>query len=68
MDGISASAFAVRSSIDTFKGFTLGQLVLGRDNIHQIKHIADWGLLRQKKHIEINYNIVWKKASRIDYN
>ena len=58
MDGISTSAFVVRSSIDTFKGFTLGQLVIGRDNIHQIKHIADWGLIRQKKHTELNYNIV----------
>ena len=58
MDGISASAFAVRSSIHTLKGFTLGQLVLGRDNIHQIKHIADWGLIRQKKHTELNSNIV----------
>ena len=58
MDGISASAFAVRSNIHTLKGFTLDQLVLGRDKIHQIKHIADWELIHQKKHTEINYNVV----------
>ena len=58
MDGISASAFAVYYSIHTLKGFTLDQLVLGRDKIHQIKHIADWELIRKKKHTEINYNIV----------
>ena len=58
MDGISDSAFAVRSNIHTLKGFTLDQLVLGRDKIHQINHIADWELIRQKKHTEINYNIV----------
>ena len=57
MDGISDSAFAVRSNIHTLKGFTLDQLVLGRYKIHQIKNIADWELIRQKKHIEINYNI-----------
>ena len=58
MDGMSASAFAVRYNIHTLKGFTLDQLVLGRDKIHQIKHIADWELIRQKKHTEINYNLV----------
>ena len=58
MDGISASAFAVRSSIHTLKGFTLDQLVLERDKIHQIKHMAYWGLIFQKKHTQINYNII----------
>ena len=42
MDGIPDLEFAVRSNIHTLKGFTLDQLVLGRDKIHQIKNIANW--------------------------
>ena len=42
MDGISASKFAVHYNIHTLKGLALDQLLLGRDKIHQIKHIADW--------------------------
>ena len=61
MDGISASAFTVRSSIHPFKGFALDQLVFLSDKIMPIKHRADWKVICQKKRTEINYNNVQKK-------
>ena len=39
------------------KGFSPGQLVIGRDMILLIKHKVDWGLIRQQKQSQIDkYN------------
>ena len=36
------------------------QLVFGRDAILNIKHVADWEHIRQRKKLRINHNNMWE--------
>ena len=51
---LADAAFSVRSTIHTFKGYTLWLLVFGRDMILPIKNLADWKLMLQWKQAQIN--------------
>ena len=53
---LSATAFAVRSTIHTTLQQTPGQLVFGRDMIFNIQHTANWDVIKQKKQRLINSN------------
>ena len=44
---LSATAFAMRSTIHTTLNATPGQLVFGHDMIMNLKHEADWQAIRQ---------------------
>ena len=46
---LAAAAFAIRSTTNGQKCFSLVQLIFGRDMILSIKHRVDWELIRQKK-------------------
>ena len=50
--------FAIFSTTNRLKDYSLGKLVFGRDTILPIKHKVDWELLRQRKYKQSNkYNI-----------
>ena len=55
--GILASTmFAVRATYHTTLQASPMQLVFGRDAILNIKHVADWEHIRQRKQLRINHN------------
>ena len=39
---LAAAVFKILSTTNRLKGYSLGQLVFGRDMIISIKHTADW--------------------------
>ena len=46
---LAATMFAVRATYHTTLQASLMQLVFGRDSIINIKHVADWEHIRQRK-------------------
>ena len=65
---LDAAAFAIFSTASRQKGYSTGQLIFGRDMILPIKHRVDWGLIRQKKHTQINRDNARKNKHRVDYD
>ena len=63
-----AAAFAVRSTYQTTKGKSPGQLVFGRDMILPINHLADWRYIRQHKQTQIDNYVIWENTTRIDHD
>ena len=53
---LAASMFAIRATNHTTLQASLMQLVFGRDAILNIKHVADWEHIRQRKQLRINHN------------
>lgn len=64
---LAATAFAVRSTYHTTLQATPGQLVFGRDMIFNIKHIADWEAIKQRKQSVINKNNARENSKRIEH-
>ena len=53
---LAATMFAVRATYHTTLQAYPMQLVFGRDAILNIKHVADWEHIRQRKQLRINQN------------
>ena len=53
---LAATMFAVRATYHTTLQASPMQLVFGRDAILNIKHVADWEHIRQRKQLRINHN------------
>ena len=51
---LDAAAFEIRSTTSGQKGYSLGQIIFGRDMILLIKHRVDWELISQQKQTQIN--------------
>jgi len=64
---LSATAFAVRCTYHTTLRKSPGQVVFGRDLIFNIKHIANWELIRQRKQKLILQNNERENATRIPH-
>jgi len=64
---LSAAAFAVRATYHTTLQKTPGQLVFGRDMILNVKHIANWEYIRQRKQKLIDKNNQRENSKRIPY-
>ena len=62
---LSAAAFAVRSTFHTTLQATPGQLVFGRDMIFNIKHVANWQSIKDRKQKLINQNNKKENKKRI---
>ena len=60
---LSATMFAVRATYQTTLQESPMQLVFGRDAILNIKHVADWEHIRQRKQFQINDNNKKKHAT-----
>ncbi len=64
---LSATAFAVRSTFHTTLRQSPGQLVFGRDMIFNIKHVANWEYIRQRKQQIIDKNNQRENARRVKH-
>src|SRR5687767_13040845 len=64
---LSATAFAIRSTYLTTLRKTPGQLVVGRDMIFNIQHVANWEYIRQNKQKEIKKNNITENAKHIEH-
>ena len=53
---LAATMFAVRATYHKTLQESLMQLLFGQDSILNIKHIADWEHIRQRKQLQINHN------------
>ena len=53
---LAATLFAVRATYHTALQASLMQLVFGRHAILNIKHVAKWEQIRQRKQLQINHN------------
>jgi transposase InsO family protein len=62
---LAATAYAVRSTYHTTLQATPGQLVFGRDMIFNVKHTANWKLIKERKQKIIDYNNERENKSRI---
>ena len=64
---LSATAFAVRSTYHTTLQKSPGQLVFGRDMIFNIKHEANWEIIKKRKQNLINKNNERENSKRIEH-
>ena len=64
---LSAAAFAVRATVHTTLQKTPAQLVFGRDMILNIKHVANWEHIKQRKQQLINKNNMRENSKRIPH-
>lgn len=64
---LSATAFAIRTTYHTTLKKSPGQLVFGRDMILNVKHIANWELIRAQKQRLINGNNQRENSKRTAY-
>ena len=62
---LSATAFAIRTTYHTTLKKSPGQLVFGRDMILNIKHIANWEIIRHQKQRLINKNNQHENATHV---
>ena len=53
---LDATMFAAHPTYHTTLQASPMQLVFGRDGILNIKHVADWEHIRQRKQLKINHN------------
>ena len=65
---LAAASFAVLSTNNRQKCYSLGQLLFGRDIILLIKHKVDWELVRQKNQAQINKYNIRENRHRVDYD
>eukprot|EP00957_Ditylum_brightwellii_P114054 8696148-Ditylum_brightwellii.AAC.1 len=52
---LASTAWAICSTYHTMLGTTPGQLICGRDTLHEVKRVADWELIRLCKQKIIDY-------------
>ena len=64
---LSATAFAIRSTVHTTLKKSPGQLVFGRDMIFNLQHQADWELIKNRKQELIKKNNARENAKRIPH-
>jgi len=64
---LSATAFAIRCTYHTTLHSTPGQLIFGRDMIFNIKHTANWEVIREHKQKLIQMNNRRENAKRIPH-
>ena len=67
-DLLSGITWAIRSTYHTTLKATPGQLVFGRDMIHNLKFTANWEDIRRQKQALIDLSNAHKNKSRFDYN
>ena len=65
---VSAICWAIRSTYHTTLKATPGQLVFGRDMIFNIRHEADWQLIRERKRARIEENNARENLRRKEHD
>ena len=64
---LSATAWAIRSTVHTTLDSTPGQLIFGRDMLLPIQLKTDWARIRQRKQDIIDYNVRRENLKRIEH-
>ena len=64
---LAAVAFAIRATYHTTKQASPGQLVFGRDMIWNVKHIANWQRIKDRKQAQINKDNIRENRTRIPH-
>ena len=64
----SAASFLIISTTNKLIGYSLEQLVFGRDMIIPIKHKVDWELICRKNKTQINKDNTRKNIKRFDHD
>ena len=67
-DILSSIAWAIRASYHSTLKATPGQLVYHRDMIFNIKHLANWHEMTNRKQEDVNKNTLRENKNRIDYD
>ena len=65
---MDASEFAIFSTTNRLKGYSLVQLVFCSDMIILIKHRVYWELIRQRKQMQINKDNIHENIKRFDHD
>ena len=65
---LAAAAFAIRSTTNRQKGYSLGQFIFVLDMTIPIKHRVDWELIRQKKKTQVNRDNTRENKHRVEYD
>ena len=65
---LSAAAYGIRSTYHTTLKASPGQLVFGRDMIFNIRHVADWRAIQQRKQQVIDKNNRRENSTRIEHH
>jgi hypothetical protein len=65
---LSATMFAIRSTVHTTTQHTPMQLVFGRDSFLNISHDANWKFIKERKQRLIKINNQRENRKRIPYN
>ena len=67
-DGIlAATMFALRATVHTTSQYTPAQLVFGRDSILNVKHKANWKIIKERKQKLINKGNERENKNRIEH-
>ncbi len=64
---LAAVAFAVRATVHTTSRATPMQLVFGRDAVLNIRHLADWRYIRERKQDSIDRSNARENAKRLPH-
>ena len=65
---LAAAAFAILSTTNIQKGYSLSQLVFGIDMILPKKYEVYWDLIRHRNQAQINKGNIRKNRHRVDHN
>ena len=68
LDILAAAAFAIISTTNRKKCYSLGQLIFGRDMVLPIENTVDWGLIRHQNKIQISKDNIRENRHRVDYD
>ena len=65
---LAATAYAIQSTYHTTLGATPGQLIFGRDMVFNLKHVADWHAVGQRKRERMRRNDRQENRTRVPHN
>ena len=67
-DGIlSATMFALRATVHTTLQYTPAQLVFGRDSVLNVRHEANWKIIKERKQKLINRGNERENKNRVHH-
>ena len=62
---LAVTVLVILSTENILKGYSMGQLVFGRDMVLTIKYTVDWELIRQKNQTQINKDNITENSKRV---
>eukprot|EP00957_Ditylum_brightwellii_P009703 731483-Ditylum_brightwellii.AAC.1 len=65
---LASTAWAICSTYHTTLGATPGQLIYGRNMLHDVKHVTDWELIMLQKQQTIDYSTARENTKSISHD